>query len=136
MPPVVKDLDVFRALAKAGQRLAEIHVHYEKQPEYPLLKTEKAGEKLDYRVTRMRLSKDKTTLIYNDFLDRVQHSCSGDQKSNQWDGSDIKTGRVESPGEFLAVFPIRRGGSAANDGILDSPPGEGRDGHLESKKWG
>src|SRR5208337_1540830 len=65
---VVKDIEVFRALAEAGQRLAEIHVHYEQQPEYPLTKREKAGEKLDWRVTRMRLSKDKTTLIYNDFL--------------------------------------------------------------------
>jgi predicted helicase len=64
----VKDLDVFRALVKSGQRLAEIHVHYEQQPEYALTKKEKAGEKLDWRVTRMRLSKDKTTLIYNDFL--------------------------------------------------------------------
>ncbi len=64
----VKDVDVFRQLAEAGQRLAEIHVHYEQQPEYPLTKREKAGEKLDWRVTRMRLSKDKTTLIYNDFL--------------------------------------------------------------------
>ena len=52
----------------AGQRLAEIHVHYEQQPEYPLNKIEKAGEKLDYRVTKMKLSKDKTTLIYNQFL--------------------------------------------------------------------
>jgi predicted helicase len=33
-----------------------------------LTKTEKAGEKLDYRVTKMKLSKDKTTLIYNQFL--------------------------------------------------------------------
>lgn len=32
------------------------------------MKVEKAGEKLDYRVTKMRLSKDKTTLIYNQFL--------------------------------------------------------------------
>jgi len=62
------DLDVFRAFVRAGQRLAEIHVHYEQQPEYPLTKTEKAGEKLDYRVTKMKLSKDKTTLIYNQFL--------------------------------------------------------------------
>jgi len=62
------DLDVFRALAKAGQRLAEIHVHYEQQPEYKLTKVEKTGEKLDYRVTKMKLSKDKTTLIYNQFL--------------------------------------------------------------------
>jgi hypothetical protein len=36
----------------------------------PLSKTEKAGEKLDWRVTRMRLSKDKTSLIYNRFLTR------------------------------------------------------------------
>jgi predicted helicase len=62
------DARVFRALAKAGQRLAEIHVHYEQQPEYPVTKTEKAGEKLDYRVTKMKLSKDKTSLLYNQFL--------------------------------------------------------------------
>ena len=37
-------------------------------PEFPLAKTEKKGEKLDYRVTKMKLSKDKTTLIYNQFL--------------------------------------------------------------------
>lgn len=65
---VGKDVDVFRAFVNAGQRLAEIHVHYEQQPEYPLTKVEKKGEKLDYRVTKMRLSKDKTTLIYNQFL--------------------------------------------------------------------
>ena len=41
---------------------------HEKQPEYPLTKTEKAGEKLDWRVTKMRLSKDKTSLLYNQFL--------------------------------------------------------------------
>jgi predicted helicase len=68
VPPVVKAFDVFRELAKAGQRLAEIHVHYEQQPEYQLTKREKTGEKLDWRVTKMRLSKDKTTLIYNGFL--------------------------------------------------------------------
>ncbi len=64
----VKDSEVFSSLAKAGQRLAEIHVHYEQQPEYSLIKKEKAGEKLDYRVIKMKLSKDKTLLIYNQFL--------------------------------------------------------------------
>jgi len=68
LAPVPSDLDVFHAFVSAGQRLAEIHVHYEQQPEYPLTKTEKPGEKLDYRVTKMRLSKDKTSLIYNQFL--------------------------------------------------------------------
>ena len=60
--------DALRAFVKAGQRLAEIHVHYEQQPEYPLNKIEKKGEKLDYRVEKMKLSKDKTSLIYNKFL--------------------------------------------------------------------
>lgn len=59
---------MFMALGKVGQRLAEIHVHYEQQPEYKLTKTEKAGEKLDYNVKKMKLNKDKTTLIYNQFL--------------------------------------------------------------------
>jgi predicted helicase len=62
------DRRTFWVFAKAGERLAEIHVHYEQQPEYPLTKTEKSGEKLDYRVEKMRLSKDKTSLIYNQFL--------------------------------------------------------------------
>jgi type ISP restriction-modification system protein len=65
---VKQDADLFRALVAAGQRLAEIHVHYEQQPEYKLTKVEKAGEKLDYRVTKMKLSKDKTTLIYSQLL--------------------------------------------------------------------
>ncbi len=62
------DARVFHAFAKAGQHLAEIHVRYEQQPEYKLTKVERKGEKLDYRVTKMKLSKDKTTLIYNQFL--------------------------------------------------------------------
>ncbi|HEX4001786.1 MAG TPA: type ISP restriction/modification enzyme [Candidatus Acidoferrales bacterium] len=60
--------EVFRKFVEAGQRLAEIHVHYEKQPEYRLKKIENPGEKLDYRVEKMRLSKDKTSLAYNKFL--------------------------------------------------------------------
>ncbi|MGC2477464.1 MAG: type ISP restriction/modification enzyme [Candidatus Sulfotelmatobacter sp.] len=60
--------DVFRAFVRAGQRLAEIHVHYEQQPEYPLNKIEKTGEKLDYRVEKMKLSKDKSQIIYNKSL--------------------------------------------------------------------
>ncbi len=58
----------FTPSSKPGKRLAEIHVLYEQQPEYPLTKTEKKGEKLDYRVEKMKLSKDKTSLIYNKLL--------------------------------------------------------------------
>jgi predicted helicase len=59
----------FHAFAKAGKRLAELHVDYEKQEEYKELeRREKPGEKLNLRVEKMRLSKDKQTLLYNDFL--------------------------------------------------------------------
>jgi predicted helicase len=53
---------------QAGERLADLHVTYEKQPEYPLEKIEKGGEKLDWRVEKMRLSRDKTSLTYSQFL--------------------------------------------------------------------
>jgi predicted helicase len=40
--PATTNADVFRTFVKAGQRLVEIHVHYEQQPECPLTKVEKA----------------------------------------------------------------------------------------------
>ena len=58
----------FWAFANAGARLAELHVNYEAQPEYPLTFVEDATRQLDFRVEKMRLSKDKTSLIYNEFL--------------------------------------------------------------------
>jgi len=58
----------FRGFAQAGARLAELHVNYEKQPEYPLRRVENPKEKIGYRVERMRLSKDKASLVYNRFL--------------------------------------------------------------------
>jgi predicted helicase len=58
----------FRGFAGAGARLAELHVHYEQQPEYPLEKIEQPNAALDWRVEKMRLSKDRTRIVYNDFL--------------------------------------------------------------------
>ena len=58
----------FRAFAAAGARLATIHVDYEEQPEYRLRQVETPGRPLDWRVEKMRLSKDKTQLRYNGFL--------------------------------------------------------------------
>ena len=63
--PFVRD---FQALAEAGARLAELHVHYEQQPEYPLQRIENPDARLNWRVTKMKLSKDRTQLVYNDFL--------------------------------------------------------------------
>ena len=75
----------FWNFAKAGKRLGEIHIGYEEVPEYPLHFIENrevpsdpsprlsgdpvtgAGRGL-WRVEKMKLSKDKTQLVYNDFL--------------------------------------------------------------------
>lgn len=58
----------FRGFAEIGKRLAEIHVNYEQQPEYTLERIEALGMPLDWRVEKMKLGKDKRSLIYNDFL--------------------------------------------------------------------
>ena len=58
----------FWAFAKAGQRLGEIHVGYEDVDEYSLRFVETPDTPLDWRVEKMRLSKDKTGIKYNDFL--------------------------------------------------------------------
>jgi predicted helicase len=42
------------------------HIEYEQQAEYPLKRTETG--KLDWRVEKMALSKDRTQLRYNGFL--------------------------------------------------------------------
>lgn len=58
----------FWGFATAGKRLAELHINYEKQPEYKLTWIEEETAKVHYRVDKMVLSKDKTQIIYNDFL--------------------------------------------------------------------
>ncbi|MCY3739633.1 MAG: N-6 DNA methylase [Candidatus Poribacteria bacterium] len=64
--PYAKD---FWGFAKAGAHLADSHVTYESQPEYDKLKFVQTPDvPLDWRVEKMKLSKDKTALIYNDFL--------------------------------------------------------------------
>ena len=64
--PFVND---FWEFAKAGARLSDLHVNYESQPEYSNLKfIQNQKVPLDWRVEKMKLSKDKTSLVYNNFL--------------------------------------------------------------------
>jgi predicted helicase len=63
-----KDAKVFRACAEIGRQLVDLHVHYEKAVEYPLQRFENPEEKLNWRVEKMRLGKDKTQIVYNEFL--------------------------------------------------------------------
>jgi predicted helicase len=63
--PFVND---FWAFAEAGKKLATLHVEYEKQKQYNLEVVESKVGHLNYRVEKMKLSKDKKTLIYNEFF--------------------------------------------------------------------
>ena len=67
--PHIPFAPAFRAFASAGRELADLHVNYESAEPYAL-KTEEADEApLDFwRAEKMRLSKDKTAIRYNDYL--------------------------------------------------------------------
>ena len=43
-------------------------MNYESAKEFPLVRQEDKEARLDWRVEAMKLSKDKTSLFYNDFL--------------------------------------------------------------------
>ncbi len=59
----------FWGFAEAGKRLADLHVAYESQSEYHKLEfIQNPDVPLDWRVEKMKLSKDKTQIVYNKFL--------------------------------------------------------------------
>ena len=67
--PHIPFAEDFWGFATAGAALADLHVNYESVPKYDKLKyIETEGMRVDWRVEKMRLSKDKTQLKYNDFL--------------------------------------------------------------------
>jgi predicted helicase len=59
---------LFHAFAPAGQKLADLHLNYESAKEFPLKRQENKDAKLNWRVESMKLTKDKSSLFYNDFL--------------------------------------------------------------------
>ena len=58
----------FWGFAEAGQRLGEIHIGYEEVQEHPLDFIKKPNTPIDWRVEKMKLSKGKTQLVYNNSL--------------------------------------------------------------------
>ena len=67
--PHIPFAENFWGFAEAGAQLAALHVNYESYPKYDKLKSiETAGVPIDWHVEKMKLSKDKTQLKYNDFL--------------------------------------------------------------------
>ncbi|MDE0423551.1 MAG: N-6 DNA methylase [Candidatus Poribacteria bacterium] len=67
--PHIPYAEDFWGFANAGAQLADHHINYESCPKYDKLKyIETPDTPIDWRVEKMRLSKDKTHLKYNDFL--------------------------------------------------------------------
>jgi predicted helicase len=58
----------FATCVRIGEALLALHLGYEQAEEYPLAMRETPGEQANWRVKKMRLSADKTTLVYNDWL--------------------------------------------------------------------
>ena len=67
--PHIPFAEDFWGFVNAGAALADLHVNYESVPKYDGLRyIETPGMPIDWRVEKMKLSKDKTHLKYNDFL--------------------------------------------------------------------
>ena len=67
--PHIPFAEGFWGFSKAGAALADLHVNYESVPKYDKLrKVETPGMQVNWDVEKMKLSKDKTQLTYNDFL--------------------------------------------------------------------
>ena len=67
--PHIPFAEDFWGFANAGAQLADLHVNYESAPKYDgLTYIETPDMQVDWRVEKMKLSKDKTQLKYNDFL--------------------------------------------------------------------
>jgi predicted helicase len=68
IPFIGKEAKALVDLAEIGRKLAELHVNYEDAAEYKLKRMENRDEKLNWRVEKMRLTKDKRAIVYNEFL--------------------------------------------------------------------
>jgi predicted helicase len=66
--PLIGEKATFHAFAEIGRKLADLHVDYEGAAEYKLKRIENRDQPLNWCVEKMRLSKDKRAIIYNEFL--------------------------------------------------------------------
>jgi predicted helicase len=66
--PRIPYLQDFRTISTIGRKLADLHVNYEQLTGYELEKVENPDVTLNWQVEKMRLSKDRQSIIYNDFL--------------------------------------------------------------------
>jgi predicted helicase len=105
--PRIPMAPVFRRFAETGAALMKLHIDYEQQAEYPLERTETG--KLNWRVEKMTLSKDKSQLRYNEFLSlngippEVSEYRLGNRSALEWVvdqyrvSTDARSGIVNNP---------------------------------------
>jgi predicted helicase len=58
----------FHTFVAAGAQLAALHIGYEQAPEYPLTQRVNKDVSFSWRVTKMRLNKEKTAVVVNESL--------------------------------------------------------------------
>ena len=67
--PHIPFAEDFWGFTEAGAQLADLHLNYESYPEYEKLELQETPNmQVDWRVERMKFSKDKTQIRYNDYL--------------------------------------------------------------------
>jgi len=105
----------FWKFAEIGKKLADIHINYEQAKQYDLGQskyTDNYFEEVDYTVEKMRLSRDKTELIYNDSITlgkippEVFNYKLGNRSALEWIvdqyrvKTDSRSGIVQDPNNF------------------------------------
>ncbi len=68
--PHIPFAEDFWGFANAGAQLADLHVNYESVPKYEKLQLVETPntQRIDWQVEKMRFSKDKTQIYYNDYF--------------------------------------------------------------------
>ena len=66
--PLAGTAEDFHAFAKAGRKLADLHVGYESVKPFKLARIENREVPPTWRVEAMKLSKDERAVIYNEWL--------------------------------------------------------------------
>ena len=66
--PLVEGRAAFEVCARVGGELTRLHLTYEQAPEYALDWRETPGATADWRVKKMKLTADRSAVVYNDWL--------------------------------------------------------------------
>ena len=88
--PRIPLMENFRAFAEAGRKLGDLHVNYEEVEPWPLPWICPEGTPTSFRVEKMRLSHDQTTLVVNETLSladippEVFDYCLGNRSALGW----------------------------------------------------